>query len=273
MRALLFIAALAAAAPLPSPAHAQQQQQPPPQQPPQQRPQQPPDRWKVEGEVGASVFFGNTRQTAFTSRFSLGTLTAAREFSADAIFTYGESATEAGTVEVSKRSWRAGVDLDPDPQARVSPFLSARSEGSFEKRIDLRWNLGAGGKVRLIDPRPRSASRLELSIALLAERTFPSERATFETDDDLGARWSGMLRARHDISQGRVIMQTETNYQPGFDRFSDYTINSTSSLAFALTEVVSIKLTFVDYYDSKALGRGARRNNDGQVFFSVLSAF
>jgi hypothetical protein len=265
MRSLVLLSALVIAATQPIALAAQQ--------PPQQRPPPPPDRWKVEGEVGASMFFGNTRQTAFTTRFSVATLQTAREFSTDAMYSYGEAVQEDGAVEVSKRSWRAAMDLDPDPSARASPFLSARAEGSFEKRIDLRWNVGAGGKIRLIDPKPRTADRLEVSLALLAERTFPSAAGTNEVDDALQARWSARFRARRDFSAGRVTMQSETDFQPRFGQFDDYTISSTSSMAYALTEVVSLKITFVDYYDSEAMSRGARRNNDGQLFFSVLSAF
>jgi hypothetical protein len=128
-----------------------------------------------------------------------------------------------------------------------------------------------GGKVGVVEG--SDATRLELSLAVLAERTFPTERALDDADDELEAIWLARVRARRELSEGRVTLQSETRYQPTFDRIDDFTLTSTSSLAFALTEVVSLKLTFVDNYDSGAIERGARINNDGQFFVSVLSAF
>ena len=40
-----------------------------------------------------------------------------------------------------------------------------------------------------------------------------------------------------------------------------------------LSEIISLKLSVVDQYDSRAKVRGARDNNDGRVLFSVLSSF
>lgn len=229
------------------------------------------DRWKVEGEIGASVFFGNTSQTAFTSGLAVETQGRRQEFAADASFFYGEASTEDGGARVNKRSWRVTFELDPDAQARVTPFLSGKAEGSYEKRIDLRWNTGLGGRWRMFGSGP--SSRLEVSVALLAERTLPSQRASDSVDDELEARWSARLKGRRVLSEGRVTLQTETHYQPAFDRASDFTLTSRSSVAFRLTEVVSLKMTFVDNYDSGAEARGARTNNDGQLVFGVLSAF
>jgi hypothetical protein len=229
-----------------------------------------PDHWKVEGEIGASVFFGSTSQTVFNTRLATATRNLPQEFSADAAFTYGEASTPEGEQRVNKRSWRLGTSLDALPDARFSPFIFGRAEGSWEKRIDLRYNLGAGGKLSLVTSQQ---GRLDLSVSMLAERTLPSARAPATIDDQLEARWSTRLRGRRSLSEGRVTLQTETHYQPRFNRVDDFTLTSTSSFGFRLNEVVSLKLTFVDNYDSGAVERGAHTNNDGQLFFSVLSAF
>lgn len=231
---------------------------------------QPVDRWKVEGEVGASVFFGTTSQTTINTRFATSTRNQPQEFSADGSFVYGEASADEGRSRVSKRSWKLGMSLDALPDSRVSPFVFGRAEGSWEKRIDLRYNLGAGGKVSLVTS---ERGLVDLSVSVLAERTLPSDRAPESADDQLDARWSTRLRGRRSLADGRMTLQTETHYQPRFDRADDFTLTSTSSLAFRLNEVVSLKFTFVDNYDSGAVERGARTNNDGQLFFSVLSAF
>lgn len=228
------------------------------------------DLWRIEGEVGASVFFGSTSQTAVTTRAALRTENRPQEFAIDGAFTYGEASTTEGERRVHKRSWKVATSLDALPEARFSPFVFGRAEGSWEKRVDLRYNLGAGGKMSLVTSQQ---GRLDLSVSVLAERTIPSDRAPDAVDDALDARWSTRLRGRRSLSDGRISLQTETHYQPRFDRADDFTLTSTSSLGVRLNEVVSLKLTFVDNYDSGAVERGARTNNDGQLFFSVLSAF
>jgi len=50
-------------------------------------------------------------------------------------------------------------------------------------------------------------------------------------------------------------------------------VKAESSLAFRLSEVVSLKVSVRDNFDSQAKKRGAVSNNDGRVLFSVLAAF
>jgi hypothetical protein len=71
----------------------------------------------------------------------------------------------------------------------------------------------------------------------------------------------------------RVVIAAEMEYNPVFDQFENYTVLAEGSVAFQLSEIVSLKLSVVDNYDSRAKTRGARGNNDGRVLFGVLSAF
>jgi hypothetical protein len=36
---------------------------------------------------------------------------------------------------------------------------------------------------------------------------------------------------------------------------------------------MAVQLSFVDAYDTEAEARGARSNNDGQIFFSLAATF
>ncbi len=60
-----------------------------------------------------------------------------------------------------------------------------------------------------------------------------------------------------------------TFYQPSIDRVARYTIESTTTLAMAMTEIIAFTATLHDTYDSEARGRGARSNNDGQILFGI----
>lgn len=224
--------------------------------------------WTGEGELGASVFFGNTDQTTVTTRAATSRADSTLEFSAQASFNYGEATDELGDDFVVKRSWDVAADLDYHPFARVSPFIFGKMESSFERRIDFRYSGGAGGKLTAVrDER----TRLDLSLAALAEQTLVSEEAV--DGDETLARWSVRLRGQRSLSGERITFSTENSYRPVIDDPGSFVLESRSSFSFVLTDAVSLKLSFVDTYDSEATARGADTNNDGQIFFSVLSTF
>jgi hypothetical protein len=69
------------------------------------------------------------------------------------------------------------------------------------------------------------------------------------------------------------VVEGKAVYSPVFDEADNYVVSAESSIAFKLSEIISLKLSVVDNYDSRAKDRGARDNNDGRVLFSVLSSF
>lgn len=226
-------------------------------------------QWVVEGELGASVFFGNRDQTTLTTRAQMERADSSYEFTAKADFAYGEATDDAGTDFVNKRSWSVAGNIDYHPFSRVNPFVFGTMQSSYEKRIDLRYDAGAGGKITVL----RSpTARVDFRGALLVEKTINADDGGSDGSETL-ARWSGRLRLRKDLRDGRVIFNSETAYQPVFDELDNFTVKSENSVSFEVSEIVSLKLSFVDMYDSGAEDRGARTNNDGQLFFSVLSSF
>ena len=92
------------------------------------------------------------------------------------------------------------------------------------------------------------------------------------TRPDLLARWSWRVKARHTVDD-RLILSHATFYRPSVGTASDFTISSTSAVAYQLRESVALTVSFVDNYDSEARGRGAESNNDGQVLVGVLATF
>lgn len=224
-----------------------------------------PRPWRAEGELGGAAFFGNTSAMTLTARTALALADSVRELSADGGYTYGQATDRDGDAFVNKRSWAVGLTFDHHPLERWSPFAFGRLESSLEQRIDLRYNLGAGGKYTLVN---NPTSMVDLSLAMLGERTVPAgdvaEPATL-------LRWSGRLRARRTIAGERLTLASETFWKPRVDEIDEFTLISSSSVAFVLTDRISLKLSFLDSYDSEAKARGARSNNDGQVVLSVLS--
>lgn len=72
---------------------------------------------------------------------------------------------------------------------------------------------------------------------------------------------------------GEARVNAVFGYRPEFDAFDRFTLASTNSFSCSLSNNMSLKLTFIDSYDSQAEDRGAPSNNDGQVVFGLLSTF
>ena len=224
--------------------------------------------WGFESEVGASVFFGASSQTTVATKIGLDRKGSRFELENDLSYLYGEATSEDGNNFVNKRSWSLGSNLDYRGFSWLNPYVFGSALSSLEKAIEIRYEGGAGAKFTAVDS---EATRLNFAVAVLGERTV--ERSPDNGDSEILARWTGEFSLRRSFSEGRTVFQAKTGYNPVFDEFDNFTIKAETSIAFKLSEIISLKLSVVDNYDSKAEDRGARDNNDGRVLFSVLSSF
>ena len=225
---------------------------------------------RLEAELSASLFFGNTEQTLATMRTAYERADSSHALRGEVRFNYGEMDDETRGRHVSRRSWIGSANLDWRPFAPNSQFVLATVESSLEKRIDLRYSGGVGHKVLLVRG---ERSSVDVSLALLAERTITREDADVApVPDELLARWSARFRARHDFSD-RTSFRSETFYRPAFDGFGRFTFTTTTSIAYRMTTFASLRISFQDNYDSEARSRGARTNNDGELVVGLLGEF
>jgi hypothetical protein len=222
---------------------------------------------KIEGELSGNVFFGNTRQILASVRAEHERLDSAFAFRMLSRFNYGETTTDlAGTV-VSKRSWNAASSYDYHPFADFAPFLRASIESSLENRIDRRYSAGTGSRINVVR---KPATDVIFSLGASEEHTEPLQPSS--TAATTLARGITSLRLRREFNP-RVSATSETAYQPAFTSGGDYTIQSTTALKMKLARFAGLTLTFRDNYDSKAILRGARTNNDGEVLVGILTTF
>jgi hypothetical protein len=228
----------------------------------------PPVDWTVETEVGASVFFGATDQTTVATEFGVNRESSRFELESGFSFLYGEATDDEGENFVNKRSWELGGNLDYRGFSWVNPYVFGSVHSSLEKRIRRRNKAGGGAKLTAVDT---EVSQLDIAAALAVEQTLSSEEADGEAEW-LG-RWTGQVKYRRTFSEERAVFEASADYNPKFQQVSNYTVKAESSLAFRLSEVISLKLSVRDNYDSEAKDRGAESNNDGRVLFSVLAAF
>jgi hypothetical protein len=232
--------------------------------------QAPAGDWSVEAEVGGSVFFGNRPQTQFTAKSEIERSDPLFESNTQFQFTYGVSENNDGVVTVSRRSWTALSSLDFRPEDRWRPFVSGRMESSFERRIALRYDAGAGVKL---DSQTDRNNRTEFSLSLLAERTYGRTEGTVSSEDGSLARWSSNLRIRRTLWGDRVSVDLRNGYRPVFDAFGNFTLSNQGTFSLGLTEVVALRLTLRTDYDSGAVDRGASTNHDGRVQISIVAQF
>lgn len=225
--------------------------------------------WSLEGEMGANVFFGASEQTTVLFRSAFDHQDDRWEVSLLGTFTYGEAEDQNGVSAVNNRSWSALAGLDYDA-GRWSPFFFGSSEGSFERAIDLRLSGGSGARYTFVD---NDRSRLDFSLALTAEYTRPRAGTQDPQEDTWLARGSARGRTRRHFWDGRGEFNLVAFYRPALGNSDDYTIELDTNVSFALNGALTVKLSLVDRYDNLAVSRGARANNDGRIYFSVLASY
>jgi hypothetical protein len=223
--------------------------------------------WKRGLELAGSLFVGNKPQTVLTTRGRASHRDSTFELSLDARFTYGESYRDS-TTEVSQRNWLGNVTLDLWPHAGHSPFLLTTIESSFERRIDLRINGGVGHKMTFVNTPEALAN---LSLAMLGEHSRLPDKEGAVITEEL-TRLSARLRLRRRVG-GRTELSHESFFRPELHSLTRYTFSNSTSAGYKMNDMVALKVSYLDNYDSEARGRGAESNYDGQLVVGVQADF
>ncbi len=225
--------------------------------------------WSLKTEAGASVFFGASSQSAVLFRSDYAYGAGAWETSFKAGFDYGETEDGSGTTFVASRSWTTEAEVDYQA-GRWQPFVFVNADGSLQRAIDLRISSGVGVGYDLVEE--SQTASLDASVAALVERTDPRVEPGEPDEVNTLGRWSARLRGMKKLAEERIELGFESFFKPSFEAFSDdYLFTFEGKAAFQLTEDVSLGVSFIDVYDSLAESRGARSNNDGRIFFSIIT--
>ena len=104
--------------------------------------------WSVKTELGASVFFGNTSQSAVTTSISGDLERGVFDLVGRAGSVYGEASTDDGDTFVNKRAWDVGLDVKYDAGSALNGFVRDKVESILENKIYLRYNIGVGGRYQ-----------------------------------------------------------------------------------------------------------------------------
>jgi hypothetical protein len=226
--------------------------------------------WRIETEIGGSLYFGNRPQSQFSTTTSVKRIASRFDAGTNLYFTVAVAEDNEGEVALNRRTWGIENTVDLRPHGVWRPFVTSRVQSSFERRIDLRYDGGIGVKV---DHETDRNNRTEFSVAILAERTF--ERGASGADGDIGTlvRWYSDLRLRRTFVDDRVGIDLRNSYRPVFDAFGNYTFSSQNAFTLGLNDTLAFRLNMRGDYDSRAEARGASTNLDTSVTFSVVATF
>ncbi len=229
--------------------------------------------WRVQADLGGNFFFGNRDQTTFSAGGDINRSDQVFESQTRFRFNYGTSTDGDGETTVSRRSWTADGQLGFRPRERWQPFVEGNIHSSFERRIALRYDTGAGMRMSFQDSENRR-NRIDLSLSVLAERTYATPGARGTTPDDVSlTRWSGTFRLRRQVLSDKVYVDSNSSYRPVFDSFGRFRLSSTNTLSYDLTEVVSLRFRVRANYDSRQTARGADTNWDGNSEITLGARF
>lgn len=145
--------------------------------------------------------------------------------------------------EVVARNHYASLSFDLHPESSWSPFLFIDAERDQFKRLDLRFNGGAGAKF-VVHRGKGNSEEVSTSLALLYSheviRATPED--PFPTEGRL-ARWSLRVRGARDLRPG-VTLQHVTFYQPEWDEMADYLLRSETEARVLLTERLALSVAY-----------------------------
>jgi hypothetical protein len=229
--------------------------------------------WRVEGQLGGSFLFGNQDQTNFSTRGAIERADSLFESSTEFRFNYGTQTDDEGVTSVSARSWTATTELDFRPGERWVPFVTGTMHSSFERRIALRYDTGAGLKMSFQDPDNRR-NRIDFGLSILAERTYAREGGRGGTPEEVSlTRWSSSFRLRRQVFSQRLYVDSNNSYRPVFDSFGTFRMSSNNSFSYDLTEIIALRFSVRASYDSRQKERGADTNYDGRSEISIVARF
>lgn len=224
--------------------------------------------WQKQIAAGANLFFGNTQQRLATLNMSIAHADSSYELSSTLRFAYGEASADTGRRFVNTRNWLMSASYTDSPFAQFSTFMTASVESSLQQAIFRRSSLGAGETVTVLRD---TSSDVRFSAGFLGEHTVPLGSRVTSPDENF-ARWTGRLKLSQKVDD-RLTLTHETFYQPRVQDIGTFTVASTSALVYKVSKAVGVQMSLTDNYDSGAMARGARSNNDGQMVFGVLGKF
>lgn len=219
-----------------------------------------PHPWNVGVELGFNGASGNTSFSILRTGAKANYLrTDKAEFEASALVRYGSS-----DEEVIADDAKFSLKLDLSPKGRWSPFLFADLARDGMRRLDARFNVGAGSKFTFWNGASGKAS---ISAAALYDyENFAVDLGSGDPETESLGRWSMRTKVEKKLSAYSSFEQVVV-YQPAFAHLGDYIFDMTNSVSTEVLSHVSLALEH-QYLRDATPPPGVRR--DDQRFTVVL---
>lgn len=205
-------------------------------------------KWSGKITAGGMLLTGNVNRALATLRSDQSLASQLFELDAMQTYTYGEQ-----DLIKKENDGLATLNVVLYPENVLQGLVFGTGEFSFSRRIDQRWQIGAGGKTVLMNG-PDNV--LKFSAVALYDYT----RYTDATRSSL--RFSARLKGRHELAPGRLRFLHETYFQPAFADLKDLRWRTYLSLEAPVFTHLSMGLGFRFWHET--IVAATRKQNDLQ---------
>lgn len=216
--------------------------------------------WKSTIAAEAIVQSGNVNTQLFTLRGDVSHVDSLFEVGFAGTFAYGEQ------EELKNEQLLLGaLTADLWPQDVISPFVVGAAEYNFQRRVDLRWQAGAGAKWTFWED---SLNTVSLSPAVLFDATTYDPAA--KLDDVRTARGSVRLKGKHLLLNSALVFSHLSFFEPSLSNGDDYRWNTLLILDIPVSKVVSLRTSFNSTFEN-IVAEGKKKNDSKFLFGLKLS--
>lgn len=201
------------------------------------------DNWSGEFKLGGSYYKGNINKMDMRSIGSISHKDSTFEFATKYKTIYGMN-----NGEENNREFSSIANFDWRPYSIISPFIAFSAYHNIYKGYDLRIT-GVGG-TKFAYTKPNFSYSLSLAGLYSIEKyTAPSNPEDEVRPDSEIFRLSARPKIKYKLGK-TVYFEHYTFYQPNVHDFSDYMIESRTSITNKLTKILFMDLSFEYEYMS-----------------------
>ncbi len=201
------------------------------------------DKWSGEFKLGGSYYKGNINKTDLRSIGKVSHKDSTFEFSTNYKTIYGMN----NNVE-NNREFSSIAKFDWRPYSIISPFIAFSAYNNIYKGYDLKITGIAGSKFTF--ERPNYIYSLSMAGVYSIEKyTIPKDPNDVKKDDAEKIRLSFRPKVKYQLGPN-TFFEHYTFYQPNTKDFSDYIVESKTSISNKLTNVLFLDISFEYEYVS-----------------------
>ncbi len=219
-------------------------------------------KWNLSLAAGTTLQKGNVNKFDVRSSGEIGVTDSLYSLSAYFKGVYGELKNIENAREIS-----GGVKYDYKPQHRISPFLALEIYSNKFKGIDIKSYYLAGVKYRFYQNESADISISSAAVYDFTQYTPPSDNTEIQKPNTTIIRLSVRPKIKFQIGKNMSFMHI-TFVQPDITNFSDYIVDSKTTLSNKITKAISLDITF-DYSYYSVLPSTKFQNSDYAAYLTL----